>query len=989
MSAASSELAARMTQASRFIAWSTIFIGASTLLGWITGSIALQTWLISPITMKAITALCFVIAGVALLLLLPGERGWRAWTGQGLAVAIAALAWLSVVQYVLDVSLGIDSFLIQERLGPFSGPYPGRMASITAVGFLCLGGALFGMRPGGWRWAPRSLLAILTGLTGIMGLHGILVAPGTVHFGTATHTALAFLLMGFGTLFARPQEGVVRLWTAPGTSGVLARQLLPMAIVVPWMLTVVSKTGEKYNWLDPVVWTSVMVVVRILALCAIVLWALRSAQQLEAEREVAELGIRRANRALQALSEANEAVVRAGSEQELLDSVCRTVVEVGGYKLAWVGVPENDQAKSVRPVACHGTGTDYVHSAQISWADVPRGRGPTGTAIRSGQMQVARSLRTDPSFGPWREAALAHGLGSSIVFPLRGDDHILAALNIYAAEPDAFDAQEVDLLGRLAANLAFGITAMRVGQEREQAQTSLQQSEERYRTLVVATSQMVWSTGPSGLVEPPFPDWQKFTGQSDEEVAGWGWAQALHPDDAERTKDIWRQALEARRLYDTEYRARRRDGEYRHLRARGVPVLAEDGAIREWIGTCHDITEQRELEEGLRESQAYNRGLLESSIDGLVTVDRALVVSDVNQMMCRMAGKPREEIIGSLFPAYFTEAARAEQGVRQTFEQGAVTDYILTLRGDGGREIPVSFNAAVFRDAAGEVQGIFAAARDITERRRAEENLERYAEQLKRSNQELEDFATVASHDLQEPLRKIGAFGERLSQRCCHCVDPQAQDYLSRMMNAGRRMSELINSLLEFSRITRKGGKFEPTDLNVVAAEVLADLESRIQESGAEVTIGPLPTLLADPVQMRQLLQNLISNALKFRKVGTDHHVAVGSGTEDNGFWEIHVTDNGIGFEERFLDRIFKPFQRLHGRGEYEGHGMGLAVCDKIVRRHGGRLTACSQPGQGSDFIVLLPRLPSEERPWTSDGKRESGKTSSFSWPKTMTTTLR
>ena len=1081
MNVTSPELAARLTKASRFIAWSAIFIGGSTLLGWITGNVALQTWVVSPITMKAITAAAFVLAGVALLLLLPdGDKGSaREWIGQGLAVVVAVLGWLSVLQYLLDISLGIDNFLIQEPLGPLSGQYPGRMGAITAVGFLCLGGALFGLRPGGWRWAPRSLLAVLAGLLGVMGIHNILVDPLVAHVGTASHTALAFLLMGFGVLFARPQEGFMRLVTSPGTSGALARQLLPMAIVVPWLLTVLSKLGERYGSFNPVVWTSLMVVLRIVAICAIIYWALRSAQSMEAAREVAEHGVRRANRALQTLSQANEAVVRAGTEQELLEAVCRIVVETGGYKLAWVGVPEDDQAKTVRPAACAG-----------AMAGVPRGPSPAGTAIRTGQIQVAKNLHTNPVIEPWRETAIENGFGSLIAFPLRNEGHILAALSIYAAEPDAFDDQEVDLLGKLAANLAFGISALRVRQGRALAEAGLQRSEQRHRSLVLATTQMVWATGPDGQVRHPNPAWQKFTGQTDAEVMGEGWTNALHPEDVERTKKSWADAVKTCTLYTTEYRVRRDDGEYRHFLARGVPVLTEDQSIREWIRSCtditeqkraqqetdryftlplqmlcmcgfdgyfkrlnpawqetlgysveelmakpylefvhpddrpatnvaaveytgathtltfenryrhkdgsyrwlfwkyfpipeeavfyavaYDVTEQKELDRGLREAQAYNRGLLESSIDGLVTVDQALSITDVNEAMCGMAGKPRDQIIGSFFPNYFTEPSRAEESVRQTFAQGSVADYQLLLRAAAGREIPVSFNASVFRDPAGQVRGIFAAARDITERRRAEENLERYAEQLKRSNQELEDFATVASHDLQEPLRKIGAFGDRLGQRCSAALDEQGRDYLARMINAARRMSELINSLLGYSRITRKGGKFEPTNLNAVASEVLADLESRIEDTAAEVTVGPLPTLLADPVQMRQLLQNLISNALKFRKDAGGHHVEVASRPEENGFWEIHVTDNGIGFEERFLDRIFKPFQRLHGRGEFEGHGMGLAVCDKIVRRHGGRLTACSQPGQGSDFIVMLPRLPSEERPWTNYGKMESART--------------
>jgi len=965
-----------------------------------------------------------------------------------------------------------------------------------------VGGALFGLRPGGWRWAPRSPLAILTGLVGVMGIEDALLDPSIAHVGMASHTALAFFLLGFGVLFARPQEGLMGLITSPGTSGALARRLLPVGIVVPLLSTWAGEAGVQHGLFNSVVGASIMSAVRMVVLCTLIFWALRSALQMESARELADQEVRKANRALLALSQANEAVVRAGTEQELLESVCRTVVHAGGYRLAWVGVPEFDEAKSVRPVASAGSGGSYVAEAQISWSDTERGRGPTGTAIRTRQIQVNRNRETNPNFAPWREAARQHGFAASIVLPLLDEEAVRGALNIYAAEADAFDAAEVDLLSRLASNLAYGISVLRARQDRERETVARQQSEERYRTLVVATSQIVWSTGPSGLVEPPFPGWQQLTGLSDEEVRGDGWARALHPDDLPRTMQVWRAAVANRNLYDTEYRVLRYDGVYRHMAARGVPVLNQNGSIREWIGTCHDITEQkraqqeteryfslplqmlsivgfdgyfkrlnpawqetlgysleeltarpyldfvhpddrpattteavqntnethtltfenryrhkdgsyrsllwkyypipeeriyyavaydvteqRELDRGLREVQAYNRGLLESSIDGLVTVDRNLVITDVNEAMCAMAGKPREQIIGSFFPDYFSDSHRAEDGVRQTFEQGSVTDYQLMLRTGVGKEIPVSVNASVFRDPAGTVRGIFAAARDITERRGVEESLQRYAEQLKRSNQELEDFATVASHDLQEPLRKIGAFGERLSQRCCHCVDPQAQDYLGRMMNAGRRMSELINSLLGYSRITRKGREFEPTNLNRVAAEVISDLESRIEDAGAAVAVGPLPTVLADPMQMRQLMQNLISNALKFRKNGGGHRVDLTAQPPTNGFWEIHVTDNGIGFEERFLDRIFKPFQRLHGRGEYEGHGMGLAVCDKIVRRHGGVLTAHSQPGQGSDFMATLPGLPSEEERWkqANDGGRETWL--SYSPKTTMTTT--
>jgi PAS domain S-box-containing protein len=433
-----------------------------------------------------------------------------------------------------------------------------------------------------------------------------------------------------------------------------------------------------------------------------------------------------------------------------------------------------------------------------------------------------------------------------------------------------------------------------------------------------------------------------------------------------------------------ENRYRHEDGSYRWLFWKYFPIPEE----RVFYAVASDITEQKKLEAGLRESQAYSRGLLESSIDGLVAVDRALTVTDINQIMCRMAGRSREEIIGSAFPGYFTEPERAGQSVRQTFEQGSVIDYILTLQTAGGKKIPVSFNAAVFRDASGEVQGIVAAARDITERRKAEAALSRYAEELKRSNQELEDFATVASHDLQEPLRKITVFGERLHQHCSAAFDERGRGYLQRMEDAARRMSGLINGLLEFSRVARKGRDFEPTDLNVVVAGVLSDLESSIEEAPAEVIVEPLPMVMADRLQMRQLFQNLLSNALKFRRPQEAHRVTIGARPAGDAGWEVRVGDNGIGFEERFVDRIFKPFQRLHGRGEYEGHGMGLAVCDKIVRRHGWLLAAHSRPGQGSDFIVTIPKRlePREEPAWTARPESKGEDKSSSLWPKTMTT---
>jgi light-regulated signal transduction histidine kinase (bacteriophytochrome) len=238
------------------------------------------------------------------------------------------------------------------------------------------------------------------------------------------------------------------------------------------------------------------------------------------------------------------------------------------------------------------------------------------------------------------------------------------------------------------------------------------------------------------------------------------------------------------------------------------------------------------------------------------------------------------------------------------------------------------------------------------------EALRQLNSELERSNQELQDFAYVASHDLQEPLRKIQAFGNLLEEEYGPNLN-EGKTYIDRMRNAASRMQVLINDLLMFSRVTTKALPFSPVDLNVIAQEVVIDLESLVQKTRGTVEVAPLPTIEADPLQMRQLLQNLLGNALKFHKpdvpplVRVSAEVCVDPHTNEEQCL-LTVEDNGIGFDEKYLDRIFTVFQRLHGRGEYEGTGIGLAVVRKIVERHSGTITAKSAVGEGATFLVTL-----------------------------------
>ena len=284
-----------------------------------------------------------------------------------------------------------------------------------------------------------------------------------------------------------------------------------------------------------------------------------------------------------------------------------------------------------------------------------------------------------------------------------------------------------------------------------------------------------------------------------------------------------------------------------------------------------------------------------------------------------------------------------------------------------------------YTDETIELDGIIVNSRDVTDRKAAERQLRSYTAKLEQSNRELQEFAYVASHDLQEPLRKVQAFGDRLEKKCAAALSDEGRDYVARMKNAAGRMQNLINDLLTFSRVATKTQPFRQIDLKKVVEEVASDLEVRIEQTGGSVAIGELPALDADALQMRQLFQNLIGNALKFHREGVAPEVKVyaetfpanGASFSFNGeqmhtggeesFCRIVVEDNGIGFDEKYLDRIFTVFQRLHGRMEYEGSGIGLAVCRKIVERHGGNITASSREGEGARFYIELPLAHEED----------------------------
>jgi len=356
----------------------------------------------------------------------------------------------------------------------------------------------------------------------------------------------------------------------------------------------------------------------------------------------------------------------------------------------------------------------------------------------------------------------------------------------------------------------------------------------------------------------------------------------------------------------------------------------------------------------LREASLYVRSLIEVSLDPLVTISPEGKITDLNKATELVTGFSREQLLGRDFSDYFTEPEKARESYHEVFTKGFVKDYPLAVRHTSGEVTYVQYNATVYKNEAGEVQGVFAAARDITKLKRTEEKLKQTLNGLERSNKELEQFAFIVSHDLQEPLRMVASFTQLLEESYKGKLDKDADEFIYYIVDGTTRMQRMIEDVLMYSRVGTRGKPFEPTDCEKVLDQGVTNLKVAIEENDATVTHDSLPTIMADASQMVELIQNLIGNAIKFRKKEDPPHVHVSAEKKDNE-WVFSVRDNGIGIAPEFFGRLFNIFQRLHGREEYPGTGIGLAICKKIVERHGGRIWVESEPGKGSTFYFTIP----------------------------------
>ncbi len=439
----------------------------------------------------------------------------------------------------------------------------------------------------------------------------------------------------------------------------------------------------------------------------------------------------------------------------------------------------------------------------------------------------------------------------------------------------------------------------------------------------------------------------------------------IHPEDIARCEKTLQKALLKRKRFVLEYRVIKPNNEVRFIYATAKILVNQANQIQKVIGNLQDITELKNTAILLEKTESIYRTIASNVPDSAVLMfdKNYFVILAEGPILDQLSYKVPIKVGLHINEIYEEQECALVKNLLESAFKGKEYQFI--------KEYP---NRKIFlidykpvKNAVGEIFNVMMVMHNITNIKTVQKNLERKVEELNRSNKDLEQFAYVASHDLQEPLRKIRSFGDRLTSKLSNQITEEGLDYIRRMQNASERMQVLIDDLLTFSRITRKGENFVDVDLKIHIQKIIEDLEFTIEKKNAKINLEVAHSIKAIPGQIRQLFQNIISNALKFTKQDTQpvitiksiilKGVAIGIETlnQEADYCIINVIDNGIGFDEQYADKIFELFQRLHTRNEFQGTGIGLAVCKKIVDNHNGVITVNSKLNIGTTFNIILP----------------------------------
>ncbi len=675
----------------------------------------------------------------------------------------------------------------------------------------------------------------------------------------------------------------------------------------------------------------------------------------------------RVNRILNILRACNQALVRAQEESDFLREICRIIVDLGGYRLAWIGFAEPDEAKTVRPVAHAGFEEGYLETVSITWADSERGRGPTGTAIRSGKPSVARHIETDPVFAPWRDEAILRGYASSIALPLHSDDQVIGTLNIYSGEPDRFSPQEAELLVELARDLSYGLSALRTRVTRKQAEETLLVERAQLLSILDTINEIAY-------VADMETHEVLFMNRFGQELFG------RDPVGGKCYKEF--QGFEHPCEFCTNPILIEKKGEPFRWDYHN-PVLDRDYQLTDrmirWpdgrdvrFELAFDITERKLAEQALRQSEEKYRLLVDNAPIGIISIDREGRILEVNRKVLEIMGSPSAEATKAINVLTFPPLVQAgvSDAVSLCMEEAKPVTIEAQHTSKRGKESFLRLVLTPKVDARNNVYGCQAVVEDVTE----EKNFEK---QLLHA-QKMEAIGTLAggmAHDFNNLLTVILGYSELLL--ASKSKDDPDYAELQVILQTCARATDLVQRILTFSRKVET--RRRPLNLNAELKKAEGLLARTIPKMiTIELVLEErLKNIHADPGQIEQVLLNLVVNS--------QHAIGDRTGKiviETKGVWLdedycrshiettpgeyvlLSVSDTGHGMEKDILDRIFEPFFTTKKAGE--GTGLGLAMVFGIVQGHGGHITCYSEPGVGTTFKIYFPVIELEAQPEVS-----------------------
>ncbi len=685
-----------------------------------------------------------------------------------------------------------------------------------------------------------------------------------------------------------------------------------------------------------------------------------------------EVELRKLNRALKALSDLDKVMLRASNEADYLNEVCKIIVENFGYVMVWVGFSENDEVKTVRPVAQAGFGEGYLKIVNINWADTEHGRGPTGMAIRTGEFCVCRNMLTDPKMEPWREEAIKRGYASSIALPLIESNSTLGAITIYSKEPDPFLEKEVQLLSELANDIAYGISIIRLRAKHAKDEESLAAAHRQIQNIIDNATAIVYAFDLEGRFVLANAAIAQLLNSTPDQMIGKRRSDFMPQADADWHEANDRKVIEAGRTLDFEEQSKFPGCSITWLTTK-FPLRDVAGKIYAVGGISTDITARKHAEEVLAESEKRMQIALRVSHSFAFEWDP---VSDrvVRSESCGpVLGLSAEEAQTDTGRKYFL---RVHPDDRERFVntlkalKPGMNNYLVEyriVRGDGALAVLEESGEASF-DGDAKFTRLVGTSTDITIRKEAEEILKRDEETLKILVKEqahdlavtqielerakrLADIGVLAStvaHELRNPLAAVGLSAYHIKKMI---KDPRIQEDLSTIDKRISEADQIINNVLSYSKI--KTVRFQPVKINGVLQECIDEVTGRFPGQATAVNVKTDPSegifIEADYLQMKEVFSNVLNNA--FDALNKDGGIInIESRVNDSGV-AIMIKDNGEGIDKENLEKVFAPFFTT----KTTGTGLGLAVCHRLVMLHAGSITVESDKGKGTMVKIILP----------------------------------